>query len=76
MDVSASEPACGPLKPVLAYVGRCSRFSVNPENKMDRRSNHREHHKDSLDHSVFLSTEPYQLSGTFKLEIDARNKEI
>jgi hypothetical protein len=29
-----------------------------------------------LDHSVFLSTEPYQLSGTFKLEIDARNKEI
>jgi hypothetical protein len=43
---------------------------------MDRRSNHREHHKDSLDHSVLLSTEPYQLSGTFKLEIDARNKEI
>jgi hypothetical protein len=43
---------------------------------MDRRSNHRENHKDSLDHSVLLSTELNQLAGTFKLEIDTRNKEI
>jgi hypothetical protein len=43
---------------------------------MDRRSNHRDTTKINLDHTVLLSTELKQLAGTFKLEIDTRNKEI